>query len=174
MWWFTGKCKPTACENLIKYTINQTQRAKAAEVAPLHIYLLLILLLLSLRGGEGGKAPEGLTDHVDGGSPRPHSMMLLDGVVESRLTQLNGSHTDPEAQAEQPRHDRTHLLRTSRGGVKKYIMFSTYDLISPQHTLSHKQHKWTTTNKEISIFRTSSLIYNWPPWRSLLVIQIYH
>lgn len=50
--------------------------------------------------------------------------MLLDGVVESGLTQLNGRHTDPEAQAEQPRHDRTHLLKTGRGGVKKkYIMF---------------------------------------------------
>ena len=55
---------------------------------------------------------EELTDHVDGGSPGPHPMMLLDGFVESGLTQLNGSHTDPEAQAEQPRHDRTHLLRT--------------------------------------------------------------
>lgn len=68
-----------------------------------------------------------LTDHVDGGPPRPRPRVLLDGVVESGLTQLNGSHTDPEAQAEQPGHDRTHLLRTSGGGVKKkkkkYIMF---------------------------------------------------
>lgn len=64
-------------------------------------------------------------------------MMLLDGVIESGLTQLNGSHTDPEAQAEQPGHDRTHLLRTGRGGVKaKDIMFSIYDL-TPQHTQTH-------------------------------------
>lgn len=140
---------PQACENLIKHMINQNQPAKAAEVAPCatNIYVLLILLLLSLRGGEGGKAPEGLTNHVDGGSPRPHSMMLLDGVVESGLTQLNGSHTDPEAQAEQPRHDRTHLLRTSRGGVKKYIMFSTYDLISPQHTHTESQEKYMSKYK---------------------------
>lgn len=64
---------------------------------------------------------------MDGGPPRPRPRVLLDGVVESGLTQLNGSHTDPEAQAEQPGHDRTHLLRTSGGGVKKkkkkYIMF---------------------------------------------------
>lgn len=66
---------------------------------------------------------------MDGGSSGPRPMMLLDGVVESGLTQLNGSHTDPEAQAEQPGHDRTHLLRTGRGGVKaEYIMFSTSDL----------------------------------------------
>lgn len=71
---------------------------------------------------------------MNGGSFRPRPMMLLDGVVESGLTQLNGSHTDPEAQAEQPGHDRTHLLRTSKGGVNtKYIMFSTYDL-QPKQT----------------------------------------
>lgn len=53
--------------------------------------------------------------------------MLLDGVVESGLTELNSRHTDPEAQAEQPRHDRTHLLK--RWSQKKiHIMFSTYDL----------------------------------------------
>lgn len=73
-----------------------------------------------------------LTDHVDGGPPRPRPRVLLDGVVESGLTQLNGSHTDPEAQAEQPGHDRTHLLRTSGGGVKKKkrntSCSSTYDL----------------------------------------------
>ena len=45
-------------------------------------------------------------------------MMLLDGVIESGLTLLNDSHADPEAQAEQPGHDRTHLLMTGRGGVK--------------------------------------------------------
>ncbi len=78
-----------------------------------------------------------LTDHVDGGSSRPRPMMLLDGVVERGLTQLNGSHTDPEAQAEQPGHDRTHLLRTGRGGVKNTScsqrMTSKYT-----HTLTHK------------------------------------
>lgn len=56
---------------------------------------------------------------MDGGSSRPRPMMLLNGVVESGLTELNGSHTDPEAQAEQPGHDRTHLLRTDIGVVKK-------------------------------------------------------
>lgn len=78
-------------------------------------------------------------------------MMLLDGVVESGLTQLNGSHTDPEAQAEQPGHDRTHLLRTDRGGVNaKYIMFPTYDLNRPNthtHFRSHEQNKLINTNK---------------------------
>lgn len=48
--------------------------------------------------------------------PRPR--MLLDGVVEGGLAQLDGRYADPEAQAEQPGHDRTHLLRTSRGGIK--------------------------------------------------------
>ena len=52
------------------------------------------------------------------GSSRPRPMMLLDGVIESGLTLLNDSHADPEAQAEQPGHDRTHLLTTGRGGVK--------------------------------------------------------
>lgn len=65
------------------------------------------------------KTSEGLTNHVDGGSPGPHPVVLLDGVVEGGLTQLNSSHTDPEAQAEQPRHDRTHLLKSGRGGVTK-------------------------------------------------------
>lgn len=51
-----------------------------------------------------------LTDHVDGGSSGPQTRVLLDGVVESGLAQLNRRHADPEAQAEQPRHDRTHLL----------------------------------------------------------------
>lgn len=56
-------------------------------------------------------------------------MVLLDGVVESGLTQLNGSDADPEAQAEQPGHDRTHLLWTGRGGVKKNTSCTpTYDL----------------------------------------------
>lgn len=58
-----------------------------------------------------------LTNHMNCGPPRPCPRMLLDGVVESGLTQLDGSHTDPEAQAEQPGHDRTHLLRTSRAGI---------------------------------------------------------
>lgn len=87
---------------------------------------------------------EGLTDHVDGGSSGPRPMMLLDGVVESGLTQLNGSHTDPEAQAEQPGHDRTHLLRTGSGRVNtKYIMFSTYDLNTRKRTHfgSHEKNK---------------------------------
>lgn len=48
------------------------------------------------RAGER-ESSEGLTDHVDSGSSRPRPMMLLDGVVESGLTQLNSSHTDPEA-----------------------------------------------------------------------------
>lgn len=51
------------------------------------------------------------------GSTRPRARMLLDGVIESSLTQLDGSQTDPEAQAEQPGHDRTHLLRTSGVGI---------------------------------------------------------
>lgn len=46
-------------------------------------------------------------------------MMLLDGVVESGLTQVNGRHADPEAKVEQPGHDRTHLLRTSRSQVSE-------------------------------------------------------
>lgn len=56
---------------------------------------------------------EALTNHVYGGAPRPGPGMLRDGVIESGLTQLNGSDTEPEAQAEQPRHDRTHLLGTT-------------------------------------------------------------
>lgn len=93
--------------------------------------------------GREKKPSEGLTDHVDCGSSRPHPRMLLDGVVESGLTQLNGRHTDPEAQAEQPRHDRTHLLKTGRGGVKKkkYIMFlNLWPHASPQkHTRKRAQ-----------------------------------
>lgn len=46
---------------------------------------------------------------MDDGSPGPQTR-VLDGVVESGLAQLNRRHADPEAQAEQPRHDRTHLL----------------------------------------------------------------
>lgn len=72
--------------------------------------------------------------------------MLLDGVVESGLTQLNGSHTDPEAQAEQPGHDRTHRLKSGKGGVKaKYIMFSNSDLnFSNTNTRTHT-HRHTIT-----------------------------
>lgn len=58
-------------------------------------------------------------NHMNCGPPRPCPRMLLDGVVESGLTQLDGSHTDPEAQAEQPGHDRTHLLRTGRAEQPK-------------------------------------------------------
>lgn len=79
----------------------------------------------SRRAGEGGKKKKnlrGLTDHVDGGPSGPHTRMLLDGVVESGLTELNSRHTDPEAQAEQPRHDRTHLLK--RWSQKKYTSCS--------------------------------------------------
>lgn len=53
-------------------------------------------------------------DHVYGGAPRPGPGMLRDGVIESGLTQLNGSDTEPEAQAEQPRHDRTHLSKPTK------------------------------------------------------------
>lgn len=56
-------------------------------------------------------------DHVYGGAPRPRPGMLWDGVIESGLTQLNGSDTEPEAQAEQPRHDRTHLLSSPTKSV---------------------------------------------------------
>lgn len=51
-----------------------------------------------------------LTDHVDGGPSGPQTRVLLDGVVERGLAQLKRRHADPEAQAEQPRHDGTHLL----------------------------------------------------------------
>lgn len=69
------------------------------------------------RAGRMSRDEPGLTDHVNGGPSRPGPMSLLDGLVERGLTQLNGSHADPEAQAEQPGHDRTHLFRSSRGDV---------------------------------------------------------
>ena len=62
-------------------------------------------------------AARGLTDGVDADPARSGAMLLLDGVVEGALTELNRSHTDPETQAEEPGHDRTHLLRTSRAAV---------------------------------------------------------
>jgi len=82
--------------------------------------------------GSKRESAEGLTDHMNCGSAWPRPRILLNGVVESGLTQLHGSHTDPEAQAEQPGHDRTHLLSTSRGGINsQYIMFWTCDLVPP-------------------------------------------
>lgn len=96
------------------------------------------------------KPSEGLTDHVDGGSSRPHPWMLLDGVVESGLTQLNGRHTDPEAQAEQPRHDRTHLLKTGRGGVKKNTSCSsTYDLMPLPKNIHASAHTHSESSGKI-------------------------
>lgn len=91
-----------------------------------------------------------LTDHVDGGPSRPRPGMLLDGVVESGLTQLNGSHTDPEAQAEQPGHDRTHLLRTSRGGVKKKNQKKPHHVPQPMTSTHLRSREQDRINKSIS------------------------
>lgn len=77
-----------------------------------------------------------LTDHVDGGSSGPQTRVLLDGVVESGLAQLNRRHADPEAQAEQPRHDSTHLLGRWSQKRRENIMFSTPDLTPPMHIAS--------------------------------------
>lgn len=120
---------------------------------------------------------EGLTDHVDGGSSGPRPMMLLDGVVESGLTQLNGSHTDPEAQAEQPGHDRTHLLRTGSGTQNT----SCSQPMTSTHASAHTLGVMRKINEKIQrntfqdfVQALQSIIgLNAPRW-SLLVIGIYH
>lgn len=73
---------------------------------------------------------------MDGGSAGPQTRVLLDGVVESGLAQLNCRHADPEAQAEQPRHDRTHLLERWSQKRRRDIMFSTPDLSPPTRIAS--------------------------------------
>lgn len=130
---------------------------------------------------EGGENLRGLTDHVDGGPSGPHTRMLLDGVVESGLTELNSRHTDPEAQAEQPRHDRTHLLKrwsqkkytscsqpmTSRKGKKKKKAHASTHIVPESCAKSRGAYK---TNLPLFI---NTLICNWDEKR-LLVIRIYH
>lgn len=142
-------------------------------------------------GGGGGvccvcyakQVSNGLTNHVNCGPPRPRPRMLLDGVIESGLTQLDGSHADPEAQAEQPGHDRTHLLRTSRTGVNpQCITFSTYDLTTssatspppPPSACTHLE-SWAKMNTSQFSFKHFCLQFglNAPQWR-FLVIRIYH
>lgn len=97
----------------------------------LYLFFPFVIFLAS-------RAAEGLTNHVNGGSARPRPRTLLDGVVESGLAQLDGSQTEPEAQAEQPGHDRTHLLRTSKGAVN--TVFSTFDLLTPKQTTHFLSH----------------------------------
>lgn len=99
---------------------------------------MFLVLSLSLRERLATRAAEGLTNHVNGGSARPRPRTLLDGVVESGLAQLDGRQTEPEAQAEQPGHDRTHLLRTGKGAVN--IVFSTFDLMTPKQTTHFLSH----------------------------------
>lgn len=79
-----------------------------------------------------GVTTEDLTDGVNGGSARPGPRIMVDGVVESGLTHLDGSQTDPEAHTEQPGHDRTHLPRTSRAPINlKAILFPRHPQRNP-------------------------------------------
>lgn len=124
----------------------------------------------SRRAGEAGRKKTwgGLTDHVDGGPSGPHTRMLLDGVVESGLTELNSRHTDPEAQAEQPRHDRTHLLK--RWSQKKYTSCSQ-PMTSQKKTKNSCEHATHVVPESCAKLRgkykinstlfTNSLICNW-------------
>lgn len=126
-------------------------------------YLFLFLRVLLCEFLSATRATEGLTDHVHCGSARPRPRTLLDGVVESGLAQLDGRQTEPEAQAEQPGHDRTHLLRTGKGAVN--ILFLTFDLMTQNKPHSPPEswlyHLYRRTHKMILFTNSPQALSQW-------------